>query len=266
MRIISVDDEQLILDDFVEMLESMPEVDEVHGFTNCNDALQFIRDNSVDVAFCDIHMTEMDGITLAKKIKAMCPSVNIVFLTAYSEYSMDAMKLHASGYLMKPACKEDVRKELQDLRIPPETHSRSRIKAQCFGNFEIYIDGYPCNFKYIKTKELVAYLIDRRGALCTNGEIIGALWEDKELTMSLENYLRNLVSDMRAVFKKNDVEEVIIKKKGMIAIVPSAIDCDYYKWIEGDPLAINSYSGKYMEQYSWAESTLAGIEKTMLLQ
>ncbi len=260
MRVVAVDDEKIILDDFVEMLEGMSEVTEVHGFTNCEKALKYISENNVDVAFMDIHMRGMDGITLAKKAKVIRPELNVIFLTAYPEYSLDAMKMHASGYLVKPAIEEDVRKELRDLRIPPETDNGTRIKVQCFGNFEVYIDSYPVSFKYIKTKELLAYLVDRKGAFCSNGEILGALWEDKEITVSLENYLRNLVSDLRQVFKEYKLEDVVIKKKGMICIVPEKIECDYYKWVEGDPVAINAYSGEYMSQYSWAETTLAGIE------
>lgn len=264
MRVISIDDEQLILDDFVEMLESMEEIDSVHGFTDCEAALSFIKENEVDVAFCDIHMRGMDGITLAKKAKVIRPTLNIIFLTAYPEYSLEAMQMHASGYLMKPAQIDDVRRELSDLRIPIEANAGAKLKVQCFGNFELYVDGFPCPFKYIKTKELFAYLVDRRGAFCTNGEIIGTLWEDKEVTVSLENYLRNLITDMRSVFKEYNVKDVLVKKKGMIALVPAAVECDYYKWIEGDPVAINSFQGEYMTQYSWAETTLAGIEDKMM--
>ena len=259
MKVIAVDDE-IILDDFTEMLKNMSEVTEVHGFTAYDKALKFISENDVDVAFLDIRMRGMDGITLAKRAKVLKPSINVIFLTAYPEYSLDAMKIHASGYLVKPAIEEDVRRELRDLRIPPEESSGLRIKVRCFGNFEVYIDSYPCPFKYIKTKELFAYLIDRRGAFCSNGEILGALWEDKEITISLENYLRNLVSDLRAVLKEYDLEEVMMKKKGMIRIVPEMVDCDYYRWMDGDPVAINAFGGEYMSQYSWAEATLAGIE------
>lgn len=264
MKVISVDDEQIILDDFVQLLESMDEVSEVHGFTDCDKALNYIFENEVDVAFFDIRMRGMDGITLAKKAKVLRPSINVIFLTAYPEYSLEAMKIHASGYLLKPANEEDVRRELRDLRMPPEESEGIRLKCQCFGNFEVYIDGRPCPFKYVKTKELLAYLIDRRGAYCTNGEILGALWEDKEVTLSLENYLRNLISDLRSVFKENKLEGAILKKKGMICIVPGEFECDYYNWINGDPKAINAFSGEYMTQYSWAETTLAGIENKMM--
>ncbi|MCR4650477.1 MAG: response regulator [Lachnospiraceae bacterium] len=265
MRVLAVDDERIILDDFVEMLQNMEEVTTVNAFTDCERALEFIASNDVDVAFLDINMRGMDGITLAKKAKVIKPGLNIIFLTAYPEYSLEAMKIHASGYLVKPATVEDVRKELKDLRVPVDENNECRLKIQCFGNFEAYVDGYPIPFKYIKTKELLAYLVDRRGAYCSNGEILGALWEDKEVTLSLENYLRNLVSDLRNVFKENKLDKVILKKKGMIGIVPSQLECDYYRWIEGDPIAINAFNGEYMSQYSWAESTLAGIESKVMM-
>lgn len=263
MKVISVDDERFILEDFIEMLEGMPEISDAKGFTDCDEALEYVKDNVVDVAFLDIHMRGIDGIELAKMIKEIRPNINIVFLTAYSEYSMDAMKLHASGYLLKPVSESDVRKELEDLRKPVETSEQKRLRAQCFGNFEIYIDNVPCTFRYVKTKELLAYLIDRRGAYVTNGEILGTLWEDKEVTASLENYLRNLVGDLRAVFKEAELSDAILKKKGMVAIRPEMFDCDYYKWIDGVSAAINSFSGEYMSQYSWSEYTLAGIESRM---
>ena len=179
MRILCLDDEELAL----QMLEmcvkkAKPDAD-VWSFDDQDALLEDAEESGCDVAFLDIHMRGMDGIELAKRMKVIKPGINIVFLTAYSEYSMQAMKMHASGYLMKPASEDDVRRELEDLRRPVQTESRKRLRAQCFGNFEVYIDNMPCTFRYIKTKELIAYLIDRRGAYVTNGEILGTLWEDK---------------------------------------------------------------------------------------
>lgn len=262
MRVISVDDEKFILEDFVEMLQGMPEISHVEGFMDADEAYEYVKNNPVDVAFLDIHMRGTDGIELAKMMKEIKPELNVVFLTAYSEYSMDAMKLHASGYLLKPVSADDVRAELNDLRKPVSDDTK-RLKAQCFGNFEVYIDGVPCSFRYVKTKELLAYLIDRKGAYVTNGEILGTLWEDKEVTASLENYLRNLVGDLRSVFKEKGLEAAILKKKGMIAILPEMFDCDYYKWLEGVSACANMFSGEYMSQYSWSEYTLAGIEERL---
>lgn len=264
MNIISVDDERVLLEDFVEILEKMPEIEDVKGFTDADEAYNYILKNQVDVAFLDIHMRGIDGLELARMIKGIRPSTNIVFLTAYSEYTMDAMQMHASGYLMKPATEEDVRSELENLRIPVNTAPvQKRLRAQCFGNFEIYIDNVPCTFKYAKSKELLAYLIDRKGAFVTNGEILSTLWEDKEVTPSLENYLRNLIGDLRAVIKEARLEDVILKKKGMVAIMPDMFECDYFNMLEGIEQAATSFAGEYMSQYSWSEYTLAGIESRL---
>ena len=60
---------------------------------------------------------------------------------------------------------------------------------------------------------------------------------------------------MSNYIKENKLDKVILKKKGMIGIVPSQLECDYYRWIEGDPIAINAFNGEYMSQYSWAEDS-----------
>ena len=86
----------------------------------------------------------MNGLELAKRLKDQHGETNIVFVTGYSEYAIDAFDLHASGYLLKPATVEKVQDAMENLRIPPETIGRGkRVRIQCFGNFEIFVDGVP---------------------------------------------------------------------------------------------------------------------------
>lgn len=66
-----------------------------------------------------------------------------------------------------------------------------RIRAHCFGNFEIFIDGEPMHFQYSKSRELMAYLISRNGALCTNGEVMAVLWEDESGDERKKEYFKN---------------------------------------------------------------------------
>ena len=69
--------------------------------------------------------------------------------------------------------------------------------AQTFGNFELFVDGEPVAFKYNRTKEVVALLVNNRGAQTTNGEIIAALWEDDGDPEKKASYLRNLRQDLQ---------------------------------------------------------------------
>ncbi|MEG2930123.1 MAG: hypothetical protein RR846_11370, partial [Oscillospiraceae bacterium] len=112
------------------------------------------------------------------------------------------------------------------------------------------------------TKELLAFLIDRKGAFCSNGEIIVALWEDDDDGVKRSSYLRDLKADLLATFTALGVEDCIRKQRGVMAISAERLACDYYNWMQGDIEAINAYRGEYMSQYSWGEFTLGGIEMT----
>ena len=176
MKIIALDDEELALEGLMDAIRACAPNAELHGFSYAEDVLVFLRDHSCDVAFLDVEMAGLNGVELAEQLKLRNPDVNLIFATGFSSYQGSAFALHASGYLMKPITAEKVKRELDNLRRPvPE---EKRIQVQCFGNFEVYLDGIPLEFKYHKTKELLAYLVDRKGALCTNGEIITNLFGD----------------------------------------------------------------------------------------
>mgnify|MGYP002513243935 CR=1 FL=1 len=156
---------------------------------------------------------------------------------------------------MKPITPEKVKLELENLRRP--IIEKKRLKVQTFGNFEAYIDGRPIAFKYSKTKELLAYLVDRKGALCTNGEIIAILFEDDE---GHDAYFRSLRKDLTDVLEMAGCGEVLSQQRGRIGIIPELVDCDYFNWCSGKRTGVNAFRGEYMTQYSWAEATCALLQ------
>ena len=106
-----------------------------------------------------------------------------------------------------------------------------------------------------KSKELLAYLVDRNGATCTNGEMQAVLWEDKPDTASLQSHLRNLIFDLSHTLEDAGVTGLLIRGRSTLALDSSKVDCDYYNFLRGSRSATNSYRGEYMTQYSWAEVT-----------
>ncbi|MEG0961654.1 MAG: hypothetical protein RSF88_02165, partial [Lachnospiraceae bacterium] len=112
------------------------------------------------------------------------------------------------------------------------------------------------------TKELLAFLVDRKGTFCSNGEIIAALWEDDSGSVKRNSYLRDLRADLLTTFTTLGVEKCIRRQRGVMAVSLDKIACDYYNWMQGDIEAINAYRGEYMSQYSWGEFTHGGIEMT----
>lgn len=257
MNIIAVDDERHALNLLEKAIADSVNDARIQGFSSAKDALEFARENHVDVAFLDIEMVDMNGLALAKRLKDIHGETNIIFVTAHPSYGIDAFKLHASGYVIKPVNRRQVAEELRNLRNPIEPDSQG-VSIRCFGSFEVFVDGRPVVFGRPKAKELLAYLVDRRGSVVSKKELAVVLWEKDDYSHSTQSHLYVLISDMVRTLEEAGAEDIIIKKRGAYAIDPSRVHCDYFEYEKGNAAAVNSYRGEYMVNYSWAEFT-AGI-------
>lgn len=262
MHIIAVDDELLALGLLVRSIQEACPTAHINKFQSGHEALQFLEDNPCDVAFLDIHMRGIDGLTLAKKIKDINPQCNLIFVTGYSEYAGDAMSMHASGYIIKPVSAEAIQSELDDLRHPVAPLPGARLQIRCFGNFEVFsADGDPIKFSRTKAKELFAYLVYRRGSSCSIRELAAVLFEDNAYSTKQMLYLQKIISSMMQTLKEHDAATVIHKSYNAIALNHEAVDCDYYRFLEMDVPSINTYTGEFMTQYSWAEFVAGYLDR-----
>ena len=254
MRILCVDDEPLMLQMLeTAVREAKPEAD-VLAFEDQDDLFEDAKANGCEIAFLDIYMRGMNGVELAKRLKEINPKMNIIFVTGFSEYTGDAMKLHASGYIMKPVTKEKVEQELSDLRFPIEPKSNAILRVQCFGNFDVFTpDGKPVHFERSKSKEIFAYLVHRRGSSCTIKEIAAALFEDEPYDKKQQAYIQTLMSALTKSLKKIGAEKCLNKSYNSLSVNVDMLDCDYYRFIELDAGAVNAYQSEYMSQYYWAD-------------
>ena len=249
MLAIAVDDEMLMLGALAAAIKASPDISEVYQFSGCDEALTFVKENSVDVAFLDINMRGMGGLALAEKIIGVCPECKIVFCTGYEEYAIPAFKLHATGYLMKPVSAKDVQAEIDNIKGIRQ--SKKLLTVKCFGTFEVYAKGEKLTFKRAKAKELFAFLVDRNGAGVTVAEIGVALWENDE-DQKIQNYIHQLFRDLRQSLETVDAEKIFERNNYFYSINPEKLDCDYYTYLKtGKP----EFHGEYMSQYSWAEET-----------
>ena len=261
MNILIVDDNGTVLGEQTELIKALMPDAEIFGCEGGIPALAKARETKIDVAFLDTEMPELNGIDLGQYLKELNPFVNIVFLSEVKKYAFDAWKLHASGYIMKPLTKKKADHELNELRYSEALKKQKRVFAQTFGNFEIFIDGKPAVFKYNRTKEILALLVNNRGAQTTNGEIITALWEEDGDIDKKMSYLRNLRQDLQNTLKALKLENMIIKQRGSMAIATDEIECDLYEWLADKNKSKYEYIGDYMNQYSWAEYVHAELDE-----
>ena len=247
MKILLVDDEELqLLRLENEAKKVLPNDTEIFKFSNPLEAHKLSKEKKIDIAFLDIEMPGLNGIQLARELKKINPQVNIIFVTAYDRYALDAYKIHASGYLTKPVKADKIREELDGLRYPVKMTGEKKIQIKCFGNFEVFHDGEPLKFSYQKAKELFAYLVDREGSAININELNAVLWEEDH-----SSYLRNLIADIQQTLRSVDAGEVFIKRHNECYIDVNTVDCDAYEYKKGNPNAIRMYRGEYMIQYSW---------------
>lgn len=263
MNFLVLDDEAIVLSDIAEVLREVVPEGAFHLFTLPDEALSYARNSPVDVAFLDIEMGCANGIDFAKILKQHRPDIHIIFVTGHPQYAVEAFGIHATGYLIKPVMAADIRRELTflygDTRRPGK-----KVRIQTFGGFSVFVDGELLLFKRSKSKELLACLVDRRGSDLTTREACNILWEDGIYDRTRKNYFQLLLADLRVTLRQAGIENILIHRRNSLAVDPNCFDCDSYRFLDGDPIAVNSYRCNYLPSYSWAEFTVGTLEKRFL--
>jgi len=115
MKAVLIDDNNICLETEAEVIKSVDMIEELHSFQDINELITFISNNTIDVAFLDIIMNELDGITLAMEIKRIQPKCKIIFISSSRDFAMEAFQVYASGYLLKPVAKDEIIELLMNL-------------------------------------------------------------------------------------------------------------------------------------------------------
>lgn len=263
-RVILVDDMpkarkmlKMILEDYnMRMGEQI--IDVVADFGDGIAALEYLKDNEVEMVFLDIEMPEMTGMDVAKELgkKENCP--DIVFITAYNNFALDAWKTNAICYLVKPYQRADVELAIRKCQKEVGVEKKSEIYVRCFPGFSLFINDRPISFKHKKPEEILAYLIHQRGEWISVNELAAELFEDLDEERA-KNSLRSYMSRLKAQLSKEGIGDIIEQTYGKVRVNQEKFECDYYQYLDGDT---DLFAGSYMKKYSWAESTFATmIEK-----
>ncbi|MBQ9086213.1 MAG: response regulator [Clostridia bacterium] len=260
MNILAVDDEIHALSMLEDAISEAVTNARIYLCQDVQVALETAKLVKIDICFLDIHMPKKSGIELAAELKLLNPEINIVFATAFSEHMKEGIDLRMSGYLLKPVTAQAVKVELENLRHPVEWDESKKLRVLTFGNFEVLIDGVPVKFERKQAKEILAYLIDKRGTSVTYAELASVLWEDGAYDRTQQKNLQVYVASLVKTLNTLGAKKVIRKNRTSIMVDTSQVDCDFYRFLEGDVRVINSFTGQYMSSYSWAEFTTGYLD------
>ena len=259
MNIMIVDDEPLLVENAIEITSGFSFVKNINGFTSPTKALEHIRNNKIHIALLDIEMPTINGLDMAKKIHEISPETCIIFITSYSQYALDAFNVDAIAYLLKPFTEEELEKALKRASMMIKYDITNDIQINTFDGFDVYINGKILYFPRQKSKELLALLVDHKGASLTSKEAIAYLYEDQPLGDKVKENFKKCSSTLKKVLKEMGIDNILNINHNSLSVNTSSFKCDYYDFLNGDPQAIRLYHGVYMPNYSWAEETNAKL-------
>jgi len=132
------------------------------------------------------------------------------------------------------------------------------LKIKTFGNFEIFgKDGNPLIFSKKLSKEIMAYLVDKRGYSVTTKDLILDILEDDTKNLNAAKYISKLICSAIKDLEAAGYDNIIVREKNSLHLNESKIDCDFYNLLDGDISYWQFYHNEYMKDYSWAEESNA---------
>lgn len=262
MRVIYVDDEQPALDNFRLTVEQMTGVDSLHLFKTGHEALAWAENNDVDVAFLDMEMASMHGLQLARELHRLNEDIRVVFVTAFSQYALEAFAEDAVGYILKPYTREEVYRELRKAaRYAPV--GQQSISITTIPTLYLRVDGMPVHIPNSKCRELLAFFVDRCGVPASSGDIIACLWPERPNDEATGTLLRVTYNRLLRLLENAGIGDILASKNRQRWLHSDRVDCDLYHILAGDREAGKTYAGEYLREYSWAESTNARLERLL---
>lgn len=218
LNAVIVDDELPVLNLLKIVLEKTGMVNVLQAFTNPIDALENINSINPDVIFLDIEMPEVNGLELASKLMEQDDERMIVFVTGYNQYALEAFRVNALDYLLKPVTRNSVEKSIFRLiKIKSfrnhKTLPDSKKRIYCFGDFEVHGNSGPIKWITRKVEEMLAYFVVHREVNVDAWVLGEILWPEEE-PEKIKTNLHTALFRLRKTIKEEGLPIEIFSEKG----------------------------------------------------
>jgi len=218
IRALIIDDELIVAQWIAELLKKTGKVHVEKIINNPLEAYDEIRRRKPDIVFLDIEMPEITGLELAEGISALEKAPEIVFVTAYNEYAIEAFKVNAIDYIMKPVNPKELDRVIEKIERRGFINSSEdkRMYIRVLGGFRVTIDDSKEIIKWSTSKceELFGYMLFQKNKTVSKWEIIDMLWPNKDDKKG-ETNLRTTICRLNQTFKKYGVRAKIKSEKNV---------------------------------------------------
>ena len=269
-RILIFSQQKLLITQISDAISKLEPESELLCFTDPIDSLSFTAESpSLSGAVIDIDSDACYSLRFLKVFHTLDSSLPVIFLSKSGKYAVESFQYGAVDYLNSPFSMQRLREALDKLKEKHTTKNIRRVYIKTFGSFEIFVGDTPISWKNSKTKELLAFLIDSRGAEVSSDAIKQTLWPDVDEKKASSNYHTTL-HNLRKKLASNGLEHLLLGSRGSQRVDTSIFDCDLYDFErcaeDGSPAACRQafslYKGRYLENnaYPWSHFTKLRID------
>ncbi|MDP4164779.1 MAG: response regulator, partial [Bacillota bacterium] len=277
IKAVIVDDEPPSLRKLAKQMAESGMAEVVGAFLRPTETLEFLCQNEADAVFLDVEMPDMNGIELASRILDLRKNMAVVFITAYDQYAVEAFRVNALDYLLKPASSERIKQSLVRIAAQksiPEVCGG--LSVRCFGRFQVLAGTDEIKFRTEKAEMLLAFLIDSGGNYVSRNKIIDSLWEDFDGDRAVTHFNTTLHNVKKALLQYG-VQISIQYDKGNYRLETDGLDCNYLKFLDFEKKgagvsketiknyeeAVSLCDGEYLSgwEFSWAAGKRLMIEE-----
>lgn len=275
LKAIIIDNEKPAIDILRILLEKTEQVSVVGSFMNASDAIASYQSLDPDVAFLDIEMPDTTGLELAEKIMTADTDMEIIFVTAFDQYALEAFRVNALDYLLKPLSYEAVQQTILRLQkrkkqIPKSSDVRlGGCNVYFFGGLTVYEtnEKQPIRWRTSKAEELFAYMLYHLNKEVSKWEICEALWPNYDPN-KVGMYLHTTVYKMKKVLDSAKIKFNFIFINGRYKLEMPLVYMDTEEFdslistfavlskenIKNCEKAFSLYRGDYLEDkdYTWS--------------
>lgn len=240
MRVLVVDDEPAMLLAMKRLLSKLEGVELAGSFRTAAEALDFVRDHTVDMAFLDIEIGDDSGLELARGVRSLCADADIVFTTSHTEYAMPAYDVYPLDYMVKPISGKRLEQTIARARSKrgsspgnAEADGFHRLKVRGLGGFEVF-SRQAGEVKWIsrRSAELFAYLLVHRGRSVSRVRILEDMFPDMPLR-NAEVYLNTAAYQLRKALSPHGFKESILSTQEQYRVDLNRMDVDFIQFEQG---------------------------------
>jgi len=273
LKVVLIDDEQNALNYLIELLSRYDDLEIIGTYLNPTLGIEKILHEDVNLVFLDINMPSYLGIDVATEIKKKKPDIFIVFVTAYESYALDAFRVDAVDYLMKPVTEEQLEETMTRInKLLGNEVLEPKLNIRMLQQVQFIVPGNkptPIHFKMTKVQHLFLYLLHNRARLVRKEYLLEMLWGELEEKNAFSQ-LYNAIYIMRKELDpyKKHIEITTFSDSYRLDLTNAVVDVDEFEFaILTLPIIdeqtytmhqqiVDIYTGNFLTEYDylWVEN------------